>query len=206
MAPFLHSNPSVAVLNLVISLSVIQFSNTPQTTRTCPLPSPLLSPSSNMLFALKALLLAGLVAHSALAAPTVRFTKRHSESPTQATQPFPVNARALLPGDGRPLRARAQPDGNGTTVSRTVPSYQPALMITGAPQPADEVASAKALVDSGGALGDPALNGVLPARPLPPPGGGGGSGSGDLLDSLLSGLGILGVLGKSGGGEGGGLL
>ncbi|KAJ7210887.1 hypothetical protein GGX14DRAFT_625113 [Mycena pura] len=183
-----------------------------------PLLSPLLSPSSNMLFALKALLLAGLVAHSVLAAHT----------------PFP--ARALLPGDGRPLPARAQPNGNGATVSRTVPSYQPALMITGAPQPADEVASAKAAISAAinpnamaGAATDKEVQvirkAVLPGgdraagrqsdgdgasksepdgakRPLggalgdPLNGvlGGGGSGDGGLADSLLGGVPLIGSL------------
>ncbi|KAJ7210888.1 hypothetical protein GGX14DRAFT_565479 [Mycena pura] len=68
-----------------------------------PLLYPLLSPSSNMLFALKALLLAGLVAHSALAAPTV------------------------LLGDGRPLPARAQPSANGTTPADEVASAKAAI-------------------------------------------------------------------------------
>ncbi|KAJ7210890.1 hypothetical protein GGX14DRAFT_565481 [Mycena pura] len=147
--------------------------------------SPLLSPSSNMLFALKALLLAGLVAHSALAAPT----------------PFPVNARALLPSDGRPLPARVQPNGNGTTPADEVASANAAIAAAIEPDAMAVAATDKEvqvmqsdgdgalkserdgakrpLVDSGGALEDPALNDVLHGR---------------FLGNLLGGLPIVGGL------------
>ncbi|KAJ7203276.1 hypothetical protein GGX14DRAFT_570161 [Mycena pura] len=122
--PFLLS--SAAVLSLAQSK---QFPNA-----NANLPTLLFSPSSNMQFA-EALLLAGLIALSALAVPLPMILSRD---------------RPLLPGGGRPLTPRAQPDGNGPVVSRTpaVPSCGPALMIADAQQSADivPVAGAKAVI------------------------------------------------------------